>query len=52
MNIEIKKVSVQAHELLAVRFMEQKVWCIFRTVYIEGETVPDNGENENDILQI
>lgn len=39
-------VSVKAHELLAVRFTEQEVWCIFRAEYVEGEPTSDNGENE------
>lgn len=44
--LEETGVSVKANELLAVRFTEQEVWCIFRAEYVEGEPVSDNGENE------
>lgn len=44
--LEETGVSVKAHELLAVRFTEQEVWCIFRAEYVEGEPTSDNGENE------
>lgn len=44
--LEETGVLVKAHELLAVRFTEQEVWCIFRGEYVEGEPESDNGENE------
>lgn len=44
--LEETGVSVKAKELLAVRFTEKEVWCIFRAEYVEGEPVSDNGENE------
>ena len=44
--LEETGVSVKAKELLAVRFTEQEVWCIFRAEYVEGEPVSDKGENE------
>lgn len=44
--LEETGVSVKAKELLAVRFTEQEVWCIFRAEYVEGEPESDNGENE------
>lgn len=44
--LEETGVSVKAKELLAVRFTEQEVWCIFRAEYVEGEPASDNGENE------
>lgn len=44
--LEETGVSVKAQELLAVRFTEQEVWCIFRAEYVEGEPTSDNGENE------
>lgn len=48
--LEETGVSVKAHELLAVRFTEQEVWCIFRAEYMEGEPVSDNGENEDAVF--
>lgn len=48
--LEETGVSVKAHELLAVRFTEQEVWCIFRAEYVEGEPTSDNGENEEAIF--
>ena len=44
--LEETGVSVKAKELLAVRFTEQEVWCIFRAEYVEGEPESDKGENE------
>ena len=44
--LEETGVKVKAKELLAVRFTEQEVWCIFNAEYVDGEPVSDNGENE------
>ncbi len=45
--LEETGVSVKAKELIAVRFTEQEVWCIFNAVYVEGEPVSDKVENED-----
>ncbi len=44
--LEETGISVKANELLAVRFTEQEVWCIFNAEYVEGEPISHNGENE------
>lgn len=44
--LEETGVSVKAKELIAVRFTEQEVWCIFNAEYRKGEPVSDHEENE------
>lgn len=44
--LEETGVYVTANDLLAVRFTEQEVWCIFSAQYVSGEPVSDGEENE------
>lgn len=43
--LEETGVTVNANDLIAVRFTTQEVWCIFTATYLEGEPVSDNSEN-------
>ena len=48
--LEETDITVKANELIAVRFTEQEVWCIFSAVYISGVPVSDNEENDEAIF--
>lgn len=48
--LEEAGVTVQANDLIAVRFTEQEVWCIFSATYIKGVPTSDNGENEDAVF--
>ena len=48
--LEETGVTVQANDLIAVRFTEQEVWCIFNGTYIKGVPTSDNGENEDAVF--
>lgn len=44
--LEETGVTVKAKDLVAVRFTEKEVWCIFEATFIGGNPISDNGENE------
>lgn len=48
--LEETGVTVKANELIAVRFTEEEVWCIFSAAYISGTPVSDNEENDEAIF--
>ena len=48
--LEETGITVKANDLIAVRFTEQEVWCIFSAVYISGVPVSDNEENDEAIF--
>lgn len=44
--LEETGVHVRAEELVAVRFTQEEVWCIFNAVYLSGTPVSDGQEND------
>lgn len=44
--LEETGITVKANELIAVRFTEQEVWCIFRAIYLSGAPTSDHEEND------
>ena len=43
-------VTVEANDLLAVRFTAQEVWCIFDATYLKGEPTSDFVENDEAVF--
>lgn len=48
--LEETGITVKANELIAVRFTEEEVWCIFSATYISGTPVSDNEENDEAVF--
>ena len=48
--LEETGITVKANELVAVRFTEQEVWCIFAGTYMSGVPVSDGQENDEAIF--
>lgn len=48
--LEETGITVKANELIAVRFTEQEVWCIFSATYISGTPASDHAENDEAIF--
>lgn len=44
--LEETGVHVRVEELVAVRFTQEEVWCIFNAVYLSGIPVSDGEEND------
>lgn len=44
--LEETGITVKANELIAVRFTEQEVWCIFSATYVSGVPASDYKEND------
>lgn len=48
--LEETGVMVKANDLIAVRFTQKEVWCIFEASFIAGDPISDNGENEEAVF--
>ncbi|MBQ8557026.1 MAG: NUDIX domain-containing protein [Clostridia bacterium] len=48
--LEETNVTVNAEKLVAVRFTEKEVWCIFSAAYVSGTPASDGCENDEAIF--